>query len=135
MQWLIDIVQKWIVAQGYLLHSFVDRGDPVNHDFITGNFTKDFTWYELDLSGIVPAGATAVLIHVEARTALANAPFILRTAGNVNTRNVSFLTTQVANIAMTYDFVIPLDAARKIEYTLFPVVWPVVNLTVKGWWL
>ncbi|GAI52663.1 unnamed protein product, partial [marine sediment metagenome] len=34
MQWLIDIVKEWIEAQGYLLYSFVDRGDLASVDFV-----------------------------------------------------------------------------------------------------
>ena len=54
MQWLIDIIKEWIIAQGYLTKGYVKRDDPVNADFAMGDFTKDGTWHDLDLSSIVP---------------------------------------------------------------------------------
>lgn len=135
MQWLIDIVTEWIVAAGYLLHSFVDRGDPAAVDYITGDFTKDNTWYELDLSGVVPAGAKAVAITIVVFTTAVGSELSFRRAGNLRTINKATIMTQVANIFLANDLVIAVDSDRKIEYRASVATWVVINVSVKGWWL
>lgn len=134
MQWLIDIVKEWIQAQGYLTTSFVDRGDPATTDFSIGDFTKDGIWHVLNLSGIVPTDAKAVslLLTVTNTTVAAFAYF--RTAGNLNTRNLSQAITQVSGVGLGNDIVLPLDENLRVEYVFFPAGWLVINLTVKGWW-
>lgn len=124
------------VAKGYkyLCHGFIDRGDTADDDFTVGDFTKDGNWHELDLSGIVPAGAKSVLFKFFYMSTGASNICIFRTLGNTNDSNVSVAATQVANVLHSLDIVIPLDADRKIEYQFQSGTWLVAVFTVKGWW-
>lgn len=135
MQWLIDIVKAWIEAQGYLLTSFVDRGDPAAYDFTKLTLTSDGTWHVMDLSAIVPAGAKAVTLRSDLWNADVGIHLRMRTLGNTNLYNVSSAITQVAGIIIYNDHIIPLDTDRKIEYIMPSTTWIAVNITVKGWWL
>lgn len=146
MQWLIDIIKDWIVAQGYALQSwvqaqgylttsFIDRGDPAAVDFGTGDFTKDSTWRDLDLSGIIPAGAKAACATVSMLAVQTNLAFYLRKKGNSNAANVAVGYTQVGYITKGLDLIVALDADRKCQYNISAGTWMVVDFTVKGWWL
>lgn len=135
MQWLIDIVKEWIVAEGYIKTSFVDRGDPAAWDFIVGNFTRDAAWHDLDLSGIVPAGAKAVAVFGKITTDAVGSVFRLRKNGNANAFNLTELRTTVANVSASYDIITIPDANRVIEYYASVANWFDISLVVKGWWV
>ena len=116
MQWIIDLIKDWVQAQGYLTQSFIDRGDPAVVDYGIADFTKDGFWYDLDLSAIVPAGATAVLLRVQ-YTAFAVGRYVkFRENGNANNTNASNIYAQAANVELWNDCVIRLDSNRVIEY-------------------
>lgn len=146
MQWLIDIVKAWIEAQnyateawveakGYLTTAYVDRGDPATYDWQSGDFTKDNVWRDLDLSAIVPAGAITVALscHIQATEVAKRVQF--RKKGNVNTRNVAEMWTQVSAADHAGDLIVALDADKKIQYRIHAATWLSLNVTVKGWWL
>lgn len=135
MQWLIDIIQEWVQAQGYLTTGFVDRGDPLSHDYALGDFTKDGAWHDLNLSSIIPENAKGVALHVIGLANTTNASITLRKNGNTNDVNVSRLITVVAHEFHTADMIVALDTNRIIEYRITPVVWLALSATVKGWWL
>lgn len=157
MQWLIDLIKEWVIAQAYatvayvdywiaktiewvedqnyLQTSFVDRGDPAAWDFIIGNFTADGAWHDLNLSSIVPAGAKSVLFLVYIRNDAVNKDFYLRRKGNANAYNMVMQRTEVANLVRVADGVCPCDENRVIQYYLTAVGWTRIRLTVKGWWL
>lgn len=138
MQWLIDIVKGWVLAQDYLTYSYIDRGDPAVSDYAIGDFTKDGTWHELDLSAIVPENAQAINATIAIRADSVAASFMLRRPGNVNSEAVSRITTQVANGINIADLVYAVDADRKIDYQLTPdfiATWNTIDFTIKGWWL
>lgn len=113
---------------------FVDRGDPVAFDWDTNDFTKDSTWRELDLSGIVPEHAHGVLFAVVVKSTAVDKSFGLRSKGNANSINASFIRTVVANLRHSADLACPCNADRKIDYLAGGAVWPILNLAVKGWW-
>lgn len=113
---------------------FVDRGDPAAADFDKTDFTADATYRDLDLSGIVPEGAKAVVFLLYIDNALVGSPARFRTAGNANEVNTAQASTQVAGIPLVVDLVCPLSAARHIEYYFRAVVWINIFFTVKGWW-
>ncbi len=123
------------VGRKLLCTSFIDRGDPAAWDWTVINFTRDFNWHDLDLSGIVPAGAKSVLFLGELKDDLVGKVFYLRKKGNVNTRNKCVVITQVSGIGNTHDLVCPCDSNRKVQYASNAVDNTVLNLIVKGWWL
>lgn len=134
MQWLIDLIKEWIIAQGYLTTSYVDRGDPAADDFTAIDFTRDGTWYTLDLSGIIPANVKAVSLSFITLSGLAGKRARFRTLGNANEFNISLVGIQVANMLIGHDLIIAPDADGKIEYKLDAGGWAIVTLNVKGWW-
>jgi len=135
MQWLIDIIKAWIVAQGYLTAGFVDRGDPTTFDFSKDNLILDGNFHELDLSGIVPEKAKAVLFCLRFNAAIITGRFYFRKAGNVNVLNVSRGRVEVAGVDDSDDYVCPISSDRKLEYMFTYVPWTMIFFYVKGWWL
>ena len=123
-------------ASGIKAHggdSFIDRGDPANHDFDKTDLTMDGAFHELDLSGIVDVGAVSVVIKADIVYTAANSSLSLRKLGNSNTKNIGSIVTQVNGAGISGHFVIALTAARKIEYMASAVVWTAINITVVGW--
>ncbi|MCJ7777741.1 MAG: hypothetical protein MUP16_05450 [Sedimentisphaerales bacterium] len=116
-------------------HSFVDRGDPAAFDFTVVNFTCDNEWHELDLSAIVPAEATAVILKLQLKTAAVAKYIYFRKNGNVNPYNSSFLATQVTNLWVGNDLIIALDTNKKVSYIATAYAWTAINVTVAGWFL
>ncbi|MBA7654814.1 hypothetical protein ES703_62707 [subsurface metagenome] len=146
MQWLIDIIKEWIVAEGYALeswvlakgyltHSFVDRGDPVGPDWQLVSFTVDGTWRDLDLSSIVPAGAKAVLFNLGMISGSMSSFFELRKKTNANNIVRTFSNVQVASVVQGYDLVTACSDARIVQYKATSPGFLALELVVKGWWL
>lgn len=145
MQWLIDIckaamtetinaLKAWVEAKGYLTAGFVDRGDPAAYDFELNYFVRNAQWHLLDLSGIVPENAKAVLLLAYSKATVINNDFMVRMHGNVNLYSRSQLRTFVADVAIFQDWVVNLDTDRKIDYKLDIGNWTAAGITVKGWW-
>lgn len=135
MQWLIDLLIEAYDIYHVNHKLFVDRGDPSAVDFDEGDLTADGAWHTLDLSGIVPSGASVVFLSLLCRTSVAQAFAGFRKNGNVNIRNISYINTQVANIAIGYDLIVFCDSNRLIEYLLWPGSWTYLYITIKGWWI
>jgi hypothetical protein len=116
---------------------FVDRGDPSSADVDLTTLTADGTWYDLDLSGTVPANAKAVTLYVTWRTDTVGAVLILRKNGNSNSSCISAVRTIVSGGRMYADFIVPVDSNRVIEYLMTSgVTFNGANeLTVKGWFV
>lgn len=111
---------------------FVDRGDPAASDYDETDLTADDAWHDLDLSGIVDAGATAVLLRVrlQARTK----SLLFRENGNSNAANVAALETGEGGSLQRGDLLVVPDANGVIEYKLSGAV-TAVDITVAGWWV
>lgn len=131
MQWLIDLVIEAIGVPP----CYIDRGDPAAFDFEQGVLTADAAWHDLDLSAIVPAGATAVSLRTLIRDNIVNGEIALRSAGRVNSITISTMLTRLANISNEQTITISLPASRIIEYRLTAGVWDRIILAVQGWWL
>lgn len=115
--------------------SFVDRGDPATVDFDVDDFFCDGAWKYLDLSGIVPAGAKAVLLTVSLQDNEVNTYVSFRNGDNSNVYSKSKLTVQVADIFIEQDVVVPVPTDRVISYKTTNTTITVLNVTVKGWWV
>lgn len=168
MQWLIDIIKEWVIAQAYATEawvlakgyattaalttaingviawvnaqnfistSFVHRTPPGGWDWATGDFTANGNWHDLDCSGIVPAGAKAILFNHYGRSGVAGRTFLLRYPNDpYNWANLGF-TTAVAGIGFFNCTVVPCASNRHIEYRLTAVVWGAAYLNIIGWWI
>lgn len=117
-----------------MLPHFHDRGDPVGWDFDVDDLTTDGAYHDLDLSGIVPAGAKLVLIRVLMVDDAVSSIFKVRKNGNTNDINTRMLLTQIANIVIDDGLMVQCDTNRVIEYWASNLVWSAIFLAVRGWW-
>lgn len=116
-------------------HRVVDRGDPAAYDFTTpGDFADEpyNSWYDLDLSGTVPAGATWVKLRVIFKHATVGAYIQFRENGNSNTYNTLQGTAGVANVYCDINGDVRLDSSRVIEYRLHSAATQ-VSVVIRGW--
>lgn len=111
---------------------FTNRGDPPAYDFTS--FTTNGAWQDLDLSGIVPIGATRILIKVYVTDDVAGSVIEFRKNGSANTVVDAVAREYVANIPHYYDLIVPCDSNRIIEYLATNTTFTSLGLTVKGWW-
>ena len=112
---------------------YVDRGDPSAWDFETGDFTTDNTWRDLDLSSIVPAGATTIQFKIMIWHSAANHWMEFRKNGNSNAYNVHEVRTQEAWVYSEKAFRIPCDSNRVIEYRGENITFTGIVAVVQGW--
>lgn len=134
MQWLINIMQEWIAAEGYLKSACVYRGDNAAWDWETGDFILDGNWHHRNLSAIIPPEAVAVSLKINLRASIANASFSVRKDGSVNAINNLRVWTQAANIKLGGVFTVFPAADRVIEYQGTNAVFDLCNMNVNGWW-
>jgi len=111
-----------------------DRGDPAAYDRTVGNFTTDGTWRTWDLSGIVPAGATAVLLRIRLSDDAVGTYIRFRKNGNSNATNRGEVITQVAGVTLMQEVIVACDAGRVIEYYGRNVAFVLLSVLVAGWW-
>ena len=114
---------------------FTDRGDPAAFDFAVGVLTTDGSWYDLDLSSVVPANAIAVLLGVNVNDDTIGQSIAFRKNGNSNSIATSSVRTQVANQQIEMDVVVACDANRVIEYITDNNTFTAINIKIKGWWI
>lgn len=114
-------------------HEYVDRGDPSDYDWATGDLTIDSAWHDLDLSSIVTDN-DAVLVHLRLSIKDAAVPKTIqvRKNGNANAYNVGRFDCMVANIAFYGDVMVACDSSQVIEYFITTGM-DAANITVKGW--
>jgi len=110
-----------------------DAGDTAAWDFELGDLTTDGTWYDLDLSGTVPAGAKAVFLHVTIVDNAVGSWINFRENGNSNNYNRSLIRTQIADVGMESDILVFCDSSRVIEYSAANVTFTSISIAIKGW--
>lgn len=113
---------------------FVDRGDNAAWDITTGDITADGNYNNWDISGVIDSDAKAVLIAGTIKDGVAGLVVKLREDGNSNDRNASELRTQVANVNMSSDAIIPVGPSGILEINAAPTTWSTIAFSVKGWW-
>lgn len=135
MQWLIDIIKDWMLDYGFLTTSYVFRGTINAHDFGTVSFTQDGAWHNLDLSSIVPEGASAVNLHGSGKSANISTILLLIKKGSGSSRAYCQLRCQVANHQNCFRRTFALGSDRKLEYKISDPPFSLLNISVVGWWL
>ena len=113
---------------------FVDRGDPAAFDFDLNDFTKDGTWYDLDISGLITISARAVLIEFEFETVMAEKEIKLRKYGNSNTVNHWDVETFVGNKHQSAMAIVAVDENRIVSYNIDTANWTSLDAVIRGWW-
>lgn len=113
---------------------FTDRGDPTGYDYTQLTLTIDGAWHTLDLSALVPEGATAIILRVQAVNTGAIASIYFRKNGNSNAYNVSRVETQTLTTTALADAIVFCDTARRIQYLIANVgTWASITIVVAGW--
>lgn len=135
MQWLINLVAEKVIAEIGVPPCYVDRGDPAEPDFEDTDLIVPTDWRELDLSGIVPAGAVAVHLRTWLQHTTARNYIQFRKHGNTNDINAFTSITQAANTYIFFDGAVGLDEDRKVDYKVVGEDWTIIFITVAGWWL
>ncbi len=121
------------IAGVTIIGQYADRGNVAPNDYAVGDFTTDGTWRDLDISGIVPAGAMLVNFRVAIRDDVIDNIFALRTNGQSNGINISVGRIMIADLDHEYSFWVVPDASRVIEYNASNVAWLKINLNIRGW--
>lgn len=132
-QWTNVSISGTLTTSRQIFH---DRGDPAAPDF--SSFTNDVAYHDLDLSSIVPAGASAVSMAVilNSTSVVGGDAMAFRKKGNSNDINQSAIYTQLPNVPVADDIIVACDVNRKIQYVMnFAGSVNTSDLTVKGWWL
>lgn len=115
-------------------HRYVYRGDPAADDFDKDDLTTDGTWRDLDLSGIVPAGAVAVDLTFYVREDLGTGHgMTFRKNGQTNTPNIIGVETFLAAKYFRGNGVVACDTNRVIEYYVSSTTWHTISIVISGW--
>jgi len=115
--------------------NYVDRGDPVAADKIVGDFTTDGGWHTLDLSAIVPAGATVIHLRIRIKDDLTQTHLHLQKNGNTGATNVLIAETLVANVDHHFSGFVSCDTDRKLSYHATNTTITTLSLYVRGWFI
>lgn len=113
--------------------SYSDRGDPSSWDFSKTDFSTDGAYHTLDLSSIVPEGASLVHLLVHGLIAYNNSIIIFRKKGNINDVNREILYVRHGNCTYLHSLWVACDAGRKIEYWMSDRTWVSLDVVVRGW--
>lgn len=110
---------------------YTHRVGPAAPDVLLAGLTADSAWHQLNLGGIVPAGATAIVLHVLFTGNVADLAFAVKKNGNAGNNNISCVRCQVANQANQGDLIVGCDSNRIIEYLFNGGTY--IAVTVGGW--
>lgn len=130
-----DITQ--IIIKDYGQGNFVIRQEqdlPVTFDFVVGDFTTDASWHDLDLSGIIPEGAKAVLIKMTTYQGSVGTKFLMKKKGTID-GNCIDTETQVNLRDERAQGIIGVDENRKVQYWGSNNVWGYINIIIMGWFI
>jgi len=111
------------------------RGEPGGFDFDQGDLTTDEAWHDLDLSSIIPAGTVAVDLVVSVTDETAGNVIYFRKNGLASNYTSPKIRTQVANIQITDNILVPVDSNGKIEYLTTNTTWTEIKIVVSGWFI
>jgi hypothetical protein len=117
-------------AYGY----FHYRGYPTAVDYAVGDLTTNGTWQSLDLSSIVDSGAKTVLLGVQVADDAAASIIQFQDSDTNSVVNLSQIATQVDNISVYADMIVPLTSARVLYYKASNLTFSTINIVVRGWW-
>ncbi len=126
------------LASGSSVKAYADAqgGFKVNTDgtWDKTSFTANSAWVDWDLSGILPAGATAVLLYCVFADNVPSTTIEFRKNGT--TYSAGAVNTQVAGVAVHSSVIVPCDTGRIIEYYIInTVTFTTQNVAVRGWWM
>ena len=117
---------------------YVGCGDPAAFDFEgidpAGDFVCDNTYRDLDLSGLISAGAYAVVIKIGFRATIAGEYMRFKKKGNSNNPSCFRPTITSANTYVNYEGTVEVDSNRKLEYSGTSNL-DLIYVLIKGWYV
>jgi len=114
-------------------HKYTNRGDPAVCDFDLTDFPAEDTWYDLNLSDIVPPNTKGVIITVKTVNSGAGGTMYFRKNGNSNVIEGDGVETQVALVKARANLIIGCDNNRIIEGFMSNLTFTSIEITVTGW--
>lgn len=115
--------------------SFTGRGDIDNYDLTQATMTMDGAFHDWDISGIVPAGTTMVLVGARIADTTVGRFVYVQYKGFLEGVNTSLLVNAVTNKTAYNEFIVPVDPdVLKLEYMTYPAAIDVISFYIKGWW-
>jgi len=129
---LLNRVRNMISQTGEL---YVNRPDTIPAaDFVVGDFTTNGAWQDLDLSAIVPQQASAVVLSLVVRDAVAGALTFRRGGANWYALGVD---TAALNLDVHAQGIVPLNrsAVPTVQYNGAAMVWTRIELRVVGYFV
>lgn len=122
-------------ALAAVVPTFVDRGDPSSADYTEGTLTFDGSYHDLDLSSLVPAGTTAILLRIQTvSSGTAGDYIVFRENGNSNELNNDGYFAPVTSFPDLKTVIVSCDSNRVIEYEAGASDWTSLDLIVAGYW-
>ena len=113
---------------------WTNRGDENVYDFELGDLEADGDWHDIDLSGIISAGAKLVLLALELNHGTAGYFMQFRTKGHTSACAVVKVTTNAASRLVYTSICVQPDSDGIIQYeTGVAVMWLQTNMRVMGW--
>jgi len=112
---------------------FVDRGDPIDNDWLIGDFPLNDTIGEIDCSGVIPVGTKFIDVSIAVNCNNVGAILALFKNGYTNLNNIILTEIQVSGVSMWNDGIIACDANRKIGYYKSTATWNYIGVLVRGW--
>ena len=131
MQWLIDVILKLIPPSSAL----VIRPQYTTEDFTLPDFNNNNAWHDLDLSGIVPDKAYAVIVNL--RLLAVSAAESTRWRRKGSTTEFGAVKAGTAPLAdfRWHQLIIACDSNRVIQYRNIAGGWTTMDFNVYGWFL
>lgn len=137
-----ESTEDGVVVEGARHDRFVWRvPEPTDYDFdetaLVAIGDVAGTWYDLDLSSIVPVGTTSVEIRLEALDNLAGSLFMLRKKGQEHEFQVGCIQSSVGNKPECDQIKIGVGVDRTIQFAADPKAsdWTSIGLLIMGWYI
>jgi homoserine acetyltransferase len=112
---------------------FFAKPDQQSYDFTLSDFTRDYQYHDLDLSGIIPAGTKAVLLWGAFKSDTADCEGSFAQSGHTGEYLKSIRFEPVANIGCNIDCLMPVNTDRKIRYRFSNVNYLYINLNIVAY--
>jgi len=116
-----------------LIDMYIDRGDPSSYDYSQTDLTIDGLWHDLDLSGLVTAGAKLILLEGEIEASSVGYNIEFRKNGNSNEINHCGMESLRNNEPRHRSCLVACDNSQKIEYKIDNQTWTTIDIAVRGW--
>ncbi len=117
------------------------RPEPTAYDFDKNDLATigdvATTFYELDISSIVPSDTVCVVVRIRIKDGAAAGYVRVRTFGNIGTKDLIQQVVNVANMPIEAFGICAVTKTLSLEFACDPKAsdWTEFNITILGWWL